>query len=465
MNFRDAFFVAAITCVAGLSFAAGRLIPQSSTVSAAALTAGPSPDGGANHAPLVATVPPHLPDVVKMPFRETYAVLKAASDETLRSYFTELQQKRPKPTRHAAMVSFFKTLIHVNPGLTAELILQLKKDDRWPTMFAIRDASPPRGMQAVAEVMLGFDRREISSCSWDLLADTMDDWGKNDPLALKEFLESHRDRDVERYFPKLVRNWAAYDPDAAQQWMNEVVGKHPPPPEGDENLGDGWTSTVGQMAISWVEGFLENDPDAAVNYVLEHATEPGVDDAIESFSASLFTMSSDRARDFLNRLPQEQRLAGLSGVARKADGFVLSDASDNTTSPRFVAEWMLRSFPESWQGSFESILREWKYGNAQELFAWMTDLPAATREAVVRKFPTYVSDDKPNQDFDLIMQAHDPVLRDALLEVLAREATFNGKALLGVLEKADLPTSQKVYLASLIPPEKSLTASEDSGEN
>lgn len=400
-----------------------------------------------------------------MPFRETYAVLKAASDETLRSYFAELQQKRPKPTRHAALVSFFKTLIHVNPSLTAELILRLKKDDRWPAMFAIRNVSPPRGMQAVAEVLLGFERREISSCSWDMLADTLDEWGKNDPSALKEFLESHRDHDVDRYFPKLVRNWAAYDPEAAQRWMIEAVRKHSPPPPGDENLGDGWTSTVGEMAIVWVEGFLENDPEAAINYVLEHAAEPGVAEAMESFAGGLFAISPDRARDFLSRLPDERRSAALSGIASKADGFVRSDAGDNTTSPRFVAEWMLSSFPESGPRFLEPILREWKYGNAQELFAWMTDLPASTRDAVVRRFPTYVSEDQPNKDFDLIMQARDPVLRDELLEILAREATFNGKALLGVLEKADLSPSQKIHLAALIPPEKSFTASEDSGEN
>ena len=400
-----------------------------------------------------------------MPFRETYVLFKTASDETLRSYFTELQQKGPKPTRHAALVSFFKTLIHVNPSLTAELISRLKKDDRWPAMFAIRDASPPRGMQAVAEVLLSFDRMAISGHSWDLLGETLDEWGKNDPSALKEFLESHRDRDVDHYFPKLVRNWAAYDPEAAQRWMTEEVRKHPTPPPDDQYLGDGWTSTVGQMAISWIEGFLENDPDAAVKYVLEHAAEPSVADAVDSVAGDLFTMSPDRARDLLSRLPQERRLSGLEGVARKADRFVLSDATDNTTSPRFVAEWMLKSFPENWQGSFWYVLSEWKYGNAQELFVWMADLPPSTREAVVRRFPTYVSEDKPNQDFDLIMQAHDPVVRDSLLEVLAREATYNGKALLGVLQKADLPTSQKVYLAGLIPPEKSLTAPEDSDEH
>jgi hypothetical protein len=457
--------VAAISLVAALSFAAGRLISKPSEVSVPATISAPAIDDRSNQANVAISVPAHLPDVVTMPFRDAYAILKAAPEEKLRSYFSELQQKRPRPVRYAAMTSFFKTLIHVNPRLTSEMISKLKKDDRWPAMYAIRDASPPAGMQAVADVLLSFDRREISSCSWDMLRETLAEWAKNDPLAVKEFLESHRSQDVDRYFPTLIRQWAAYDPEAAQQWMRETIEKHPAPPAGDENLGDGWTSTAGTMTVDWILGFLENDPDAATNYVLEHATEPGLKDAVGSFAAELFTMSPERARDFLSRLPEEQLLAGLQEIDRKADRFVRSEERDNAVSPRFIAEWMMRSFPDSWQRSFNMVLVEWKYGNPQELFAWVTELPASTREAVIRKFPTYVSQDKPSEDFELIMQVPDPAVRNALLETLAREATYNGKALLGVFENAHLPPSQMAHLASLIPPEKSLTASEDSQGN
>jgi hypothetical protein len=460
MNYRPALFPGTIILMAALSFAAGRLLPKSSEVSAP-ITEKSLPDDGAIEAKAQISVPAHLPDVVAMPFPETYAVLKSASIEQLRAYFNELEQKQPKPTRHAALVAFFKTLIHVNPALTRELIVGLKKDDRWPAMFAIRDAAPPSGMQAVAEVLLSFNRMEISSCSWDMLRENLDEWGKNDPLALKQFLESHRDQNVERCFDKLVRNWAAYDPEAAQRWMTEEVQRHPPPPEGDENWGDGWTAEMSEMAVAWVEGFLENDPDAAVKYVLEHATEPSVSDAINPFAGDLFIMSPDRARDFVKSLPEKQRSESLAGIASKADRFVESEAGDGTTSPRFVAEWMQRSFPDSWEEHIEYVLREWKYGNAQELLAWMAALPAGARGAVVRRFPTYVSDEKPNEDFDLIMQIHDTVVRDALLESLAREATSNGKALLGVLDKSDLPASQKVHLVSLVPADNSVTASDE----
>lgn len=462
MKSRHLILVAAVVGVAAGSFGAGRLTTKPAADSAPAVESKFAPERVASETPLLPVVPPRLPDVVNMPFRETYTLFKTASDETLRSYFAELQQRRPKPTRYAGLVSFFKTLIHVNPRLTTELIARLSKDDRWPAMYAIRDVAPPRGMRAVAEVLLSFDRMEISSCSWDMLRETLDEWGKNDPLALKEFLETHRDQDVDRYFPKLLRNWAAYDPEAAQKWMREIIQNHPPPPPDDTTMAsDRWEEAMSDMAIAWIEGFLENDRDAAINYVLEHATEPGVSHAINAFSGDLFIMSPDQARDFLRHLPREQVLAGLDGISLKADRFVLSDAPDNTTSPRFIAEWIMNSFPEVSE-RFDWVLGEWKYANPQEMFAWMAELPASRRAEVVRRFHTYVSEAKPSEDFDLIVQARDAVVRDGLLETLARNATSNGKLLLGVLEKSALPPSQKAHLAALIPPEPRFTDSEES---
>jgi hypothetical protein len=98
--------VAAISLVAALSFAAGRLISKPSEVSVPATISAPAIDDRSNQANVAISVPAHLPDVVTMPFRDAYAILKAAPEEKLRSYFSELQQKRPRPVRYAAMTSF-----------------------------------------------------------------------------------------------------------------------------------------------------------------------------------------------------------------------------------------------------------------------------------------------------------------------------------------------------------------------
>jgi hypothetical protein len=463
-------FVSAILCAAGLSFAAGRLATTwGHTQTPSTDTAARTIDKAAASAAPPPSVPEHVPDIARLPFGETYRILKSASPETVRSYCDQLERLPLSPSRAAALSTFFKTLIQANPALTRDLILGLKKDDRWLPLHAIREAATPRGMEAVAEVLLGFDRIEISGCSYDLLRDSLDDWGKTDPLALKQFLESHREQDVERYFEKLVLNWAAYDPDAAQKWMASEIEKRPfIPTQPDENGGEqifdsDWRSTVEQMAAAWIQGFLVNDPDRATQYIVEHVDNEAVQYALNWLAGDLYLVSPERARDLILRLPPEQQSKSIGGVARKADPLVKSDASDNMTSPRLVAEWMLKFPSETYAGDIRWVMNSWKMSDPQELFTWMAALPTLTREEMIRHFPG-VSSENTQEDFDTVMQVSDPVLRRQLLEQVARDAgSSEEKKLRRVLEKSQLPADEKARLISLIPkPEyETVSAEED----
>ncbi|PYJ07060.1 MAG: hypothetical protein DMF06_16745 [Verrucomicrobia bacterium] len=404
-----------------------------------------------------------VPDLAGLSFVETYRILKSASPDLVRSYCNKLEQLPLGPSRTAALSAFFRTLIQVNPVLTKDIILGLKKDDRWLPTSAIRETANPRGMETVAEVMLSFDRIEISSCSYDLLRDILDEWGKNDPLALKQFLETHRDQDVERYFDKLVVNWAAYDPEGAREWMAKEIERRPllptrPDEYGGEEIFDSeWRSAVESMSSAWVQGFLAHDPDQATQYVVEHADNPAVKYALNWLAGDLFLASPDRARDLINRLPEEQQSKSLGS---QANGLVRSDDSDNATSPRYVAEWMLNFPPETYREDIGWVLRVWEMSDPQELFAWMADLPAPTRDQMINQFPG-VSSETTQEDFDTVMQVPDPALRTQLLERLARDATYAERQLRRVLEKSTLPAEEKARLASLIPKPEFETVSAD----
>jgi hypothetical protein len=333
-------------------------------------------------------------------------------------------------------------------------------------MFAIREAATPRGMETVADVLLSFDRMEISGCSYDLLRESLDEWGKNDPLALKQFLETHRDQDVERYFDKLVLNWAAYDPEAARDWMAKEIEKRPllptrPTEDGGEEIFDSdWRSTVESMPVAWIQGFLAHDPELATQYVIENADNPAVEQALYWLAGDLYLNSPERARDLIIRLSEKQQSQSLRSVGDKANVLVKSDASDNATSPRSVAEWMLRFPPQSYREGIGSVLRSWEMSDPQELFAWMADLPLPTRDQMVRQFPS-VSSEHTQEDFDTVMQVADPVLRTQLLEHLASDATYAERQLRRVLEKSKLLAEEKAHLVSLIPKPEYETATVD----
>ena len=447
--------LSAIICVAALSFAAGRVVT----------TARPSPAHETLPIPLQSEsvdkparsvlVPTDVPDLIRLPFVETYRILKGASRETIASYSEQLQRLPAGPARDAAISAFFKTLIQVHPQMARDLILELKKDDRWLPLTAIRTAAMPRGMEAVAEVLLSFDRAEISGCSYDLLRDSLDEWGRNDPLALRDFFEKRRGQDLEGYFDKLILNWAAYDPHAAQEWIAAEIQKRPVTPEPPDGVSESaedssWRSSVEEMSKAWIQGFVANDPDAAVAYVMRHLENPMVVKAIFWVAGDLFLISPKRARDFVLHLPEELQVESLYAIGGKADALVPSKAPD-ATSPKYVAEWIMQFPPQTWGGGLSAALGQWKSGNARELFAWMGDLPPQARTAVARKFPSYVAAETAQQDFDLIQQATDSVLRKQLLEQMMREAAYAREAMVRVLENSSLPSEQRSYLAGLIP--------------
>lgn len=457
MNVAQRVFLPSIICVAALSFATGRLVTNADRDPVAEQPVTALPDEATPDVGAAVSVPEQVPNILGLPFVETYRILKFATPETVRSYYRQLDQLPRGPRRNAPLNAFFKTLIQANPSIAKDLILELKKNDRWLPLSAIQESAPPHGMETVAEVLLSFDRGEISGCSYDRLRDSLDEWGKNDPMALKQFLESHRHQDVEQYFGTLVRNWAACDPEAAQQWMAEEIRKHPVPPLVPQDDGSflvedsDWRSTVEQMAVEWVQGFLANDPDAAVSYILEQSDNKEVQSAMFWLAGDLFTMSPERARNFILQLSEEQQSVSLRSVANKVDLLVRSDANDNTTSPRYVAEWIMQFPPKAWKEGIGMVLRSWEFTNPRELFAWMSDLPSQTRETVVQEFPSRVSADDAQKDFDSIMQADDLVLRGQLLEKLMHGAKDARAAMLEVLERAPLSPAQRSHLASLIP--------------
>lgn len=463
MNWVPKISVPVILCVAALSFAAGRMTTKPPEVAASQAPAAPLVQSEPEPT-MPGAIPDHVPDLVKLPFLETYRIMKAASPETVAAYYHELDQQPLNPRRAAAMTTFFKTLIQVNPGLTKEFILRLKKDDRWLPMYAIREAATPAGMETVAEVLLSFERGEITGCSFDSLGDSLDDWGQSDPLALKEFLENHRDKELDSYFATLVRNWAATDPEAAREWMTKEMEKRPLIPTrmtedgGEEIFDSSWRNAVDGMTTGWLQGFLANDPDRATQYVLEHADNPAVQHALLGVAGDLFLISPERARDLILRLPKEQQTTSLDGVSYKADERVASDATDNTSSPRFIAEWMLQFPAEAYREGMSSVVRTWLRSNPPELFAWMCDLPVPTRDETLRHFPT-VSLSTAKEDFDVVMQVPDPVLRTQLLEHYARTAGYAEKEFRSVLENSQLPVQEKARLIGLIPERKEETVS------
>lgn len=410
--------------------------------------------------PQEAKLPPELPadirDLAGMSFQETFAILKATPPETLKAWAKNLQEIKPSTTKCAAVITLFKSLIQVNPPAAKEMILELDEDSRWNAMLAIKDAAPPGAMKEVAEILLTYDRAKISGCSSDLLGSAFDEWSRNDPVAVKQFIEERPDAKLVSYFDDLVRNWAAYDPESARTWMMQQFELRPPLlkwEEGESRTREEseWGYASEGMIEGWMEGFLEHDREAALDYLLAHDDEH-MAKALPTAVGALFLESPDEARAFVLRLPEKRRAEALGGVTYKTDRSVYDDGEGYIRSPEFIADWMMQFPSEVWSTSISGVLLDWSHRSAPELFSWMGELPADTQRIVLAEYRFLLSSDSAEKDFNLVMDVPNLALRNELLERLMHQAKDTRAVVLASLDKTQLSEAEKVRLAGLIPP-------------
>jgi hypothetical protein len=457
MMSRRIWIGAGMLSVAAMAFAGGRL-----TQNALQLPRATDPRPVQSLPSQDSHLPPGLPADVRnlagMSFSETFQTFKATPPETLQAWAKNLEDIKPGPTKCAAITTFFKTLIQINPPAAKKMILELKEDSRWTAMFAIKDAAPPRAMKEVVEILLTYDRQEISGCSFNFLGSAFDEWSRNDPVAVKQFLEERRPERMASFFGDLVRNWAAYDPESARSWMMHQFEVRPPLLKwetGESRSMDEseWGYASEGMVAGWAEGFFENNRAAALSYLLAHDDEITAT-AIPGVVAAVFAQSPEEARDFVLRLPAKRQAAALRDVAVKTDSFGYQDGDEVTRSPEFIANWMLQFPSDLWSENIEHVVREWSFRDAPRVLAWIGNQPADTQSTIVAHYSFSLSTDSAEKDFNLVMEVPNPALRQQLLERLMQYAKDARAPVLASLEKSQLLEMEKARLAALIPPDE-----------
>jgi hypothetical protein len=397
--------------------------------------------------------PDKVDEIATASFDGTYRMLKTATPEMLREWARELELIAVRPKRRAAITSFFRVLMQIDPTEARELMLGLNKENRTAALVAIKNAAPPRAMKQVLEVMLTYEQGELAGCSYNYVRDAIDDWSKADPPAVKQFIDEHPKSELESYYPALVRNWAAYDPEAAKEVVVaaiEAANARRASSEATTEELENDTNTIDYLVSSWVEGFLEHDRAAALDYVL--ATEhEGVDLALPWVLQALLVESPDEARAFMQRLPADRQVKAMSGVSVVSTPSVHGDADDVIRSPEFIANWMLQFPPDVWGESISNVVSQWRAKDATALFSWMSDLPADLKRRVAQSYTGYSGENEPGTELASVMALGDAELRDLLLPQLMTAAEYMRAPILAALEATQLPDEQKQYLASVIP--------------
>lgn len=374
-----------------------------------------------------------------VPFIEVFDLLRSAPPKTRAGWIRQLDDMPDGPQRNAALSSFFKTFVQIDPRAAAESVAGLHdKDGRYLAVEATVGAAPLSAMGEMANMLIKSPPDTFEGARRDFWGDVIFDWSAVDPVAAAHFLEEHPDASA-HHSPTLLLNWAQVDPDAARVWLERQPASL--------QTEDAITGLIG--------GWSECDEANAVAFAVAHATEKNFKRAIKSLADNVFQRSPDEARTFLLRLPNEARVEAISRIVSTTTGIVLGLPESWERPPEDVAKWILTLPKESWGEAMEDVLGNWDRREATGLASWIKQLPVETRDRVAADYCSARDLRHPERAIAIGLRITDATLRDqSLRKVMNRWcSTDPPDEALALLQKIQLSEAEMQYLVSLLPRE------------
>lgn len=434
------FAAIALSALALFAFFTGRAVQERAVAEkmranarVSTLAAAPSLD--------VASVVSHqqlvVADIFALPFAEFYEALRSAPGAAREKWIAELAGMPEGPRRRAAVSGFYKLLVQFDPEAAAKAISAINDEASLRlALGAAIDAAPGFALPLMAKLSLTLQDRLTGKR--DYVSDVMLEWSWIDPAAAIQFIRDHKEAFDEltrsRYFTtaQVLSNWAAIDPKAAQQWMDEqdIVG---------------WEDRE-----FFIEGWYSNDRAAAISYTLAHAEDSEMHAAIGAVLRELYFDSKEEAKKFIESLPENKRHEAFTEAFRNV---ILRDeetTGDVTMSPRAIASWMIEFPPDYWQGAVGRLFGNDEKSSA-DLLSWIQQLPPGVRATAAGEyFVPFVSNKSPSEKIAPLLQVIDAVLRDQLLSAAVNNRSLEIDDARTALADAPLSVEQKRHLLEIV---------------
>jgi hypothetical protein len=375
-------------------------------------------------------------NIATVPFVELFDLLRSAPAKTRDAWVKQLDEMPDGPKRNAALSSFYKTLVQIDPHAAAESAANLHGEyGRYLAIEATIGAAPLSALEEMANLLIKLPPKTLWGSRRSHWEDVFYDWSAVDPVAVAQFIEEHPDTSADRS-ETLLSNWARVDPDAAKAWMERQ-----PVALQTEDAIEGL-----------VGGWFDRDEANALAFVVAHASEGTFKRAIDDLANNLFQRSPDEARTFLLRLPNEARGAAISQIVSITTGVVLGRPENWERQPEEMAKWILTLPQESWGEAMQEVLGNW--GDENGIAGWINQLPVETRDQVAADYCSMNSLGHPEQAIVIGLSITDATLREQSLRKLMNQWPLNSpEEAHALLEEIPLSDAQRKYLTSLLPTE------------
>jgi hypothetical protein len=375
-----------------------------------------------------------IANVATVGFDELYRLIRMAPVEKRSQWIQQLQDMPPGLRREAALTSFYKTFVQIDPVAAAASINLLRDmGDKVSAASSMVGAAPEYSMGVMTQMLVQLPREKVDRRARDYLQETLEEWSMVDPAAVGRFIEEHPADDLRHYDWTLVYNWAQVDPQSALSWLERQ-------------------SPVGGAIAAYdslVEGWVQNDRSAAQAYVVAHATEAKMGRSVEQVTGETFRVSPGEAAGFVAQLPSDE----IKAQALKAVAEMTRHSEHGTHEwerpPAVVANWLLTFQQKCWEDAMVTAVNNWKDQDAVAMTNWIDQLPNATRDKVISKVCPHFGSEDWNTAVPLAMKISTPQLREEVIKSFLEQWIPSEERLEERIQGIPLTSEERSYVAAL----------------
>jgi len=376
---------------------------------------------------------PRISEIATVPFSELYDVLRSATREQLLAWAKDLEQMPRGPRQQAAVASYYKGLIQVDPAAAIEAVLHSQNlDMRDVAIVALMKAAPESIWGDLAEMIehLPHPRRLQSYFPEDLMAN----WSRVDPIAASQFIERNPTSGEDGRLFSILRNWGVIDPAAAKNWMEQEPSRQ----------------TEGAI-YAFLGAWAENDRAAAIDYALANAGRKNFASGINELAYSLLREAPDDARSLILRLPPDAAKIAMTKIADTTTGILLHAPEGYQRPPDVVARWMATLPVGLWKDDIGGVIGRWMRYDAGGATGWLDQLQPNLRDVALADYCRGGDSESPEKAIALGLTIGDRKLRDDALGQFARRLGTTRDEAIEAVDQLPIPDEQKTYLRKIMP--------------
>ncbi|HKP01891.1 MAG TPA: hypothetical protein VJU77_00890 [Chthoniobacterales bacterium] len=367
----------------------------------------------------------------RVPFVDVYRSLRSSSAGEHLRYLHSIQKLPDGPDRRAALTAFFQDMASLNPQEAADLVRQVGKDDIERAVSAVLGATPAPDTPVLVKMLLDLPADTDPKWREQRLKGQMYYWAAFDPTAALQFAEQYQSVYPGLAAGGILHCLAAVDLPTADRWLKE----HPD------------LARQPEFMSNYLQGLFQSDPAKARQFLIEHATDEGVQPSLKGAARLTFLSSADDAAQFIDHLPtSDARRTALDGIVdTNVDLFVNREASRSELCAG-LAEWVTKFPQDDWPNLLSRFLGKWREFDPDGSVSWMANLPPPTRSAIAREV---VRDLPSPYQMKQILTTTTGDFHHDVLDAVAKSLSQDPDVRKAIIESLELPPEEAAQLATV----------------